>query len=339
MKHNRFFAILFAVAAFAAIPAFGASSLLTPDGVRYSVEMSADLPHVEIARAEGEERARLTVPSTQDATRESQAQLAYDSATDTLFVVWTRESDGVGEVRYATLSPAGHWSPARLVAAGSTMYRGLQFVLTHDVNDGVDATLMHVAWWSINGNLLTPEYALFAFENGRLVSAEQENLDDLAGLANARTANDAELEIGSELHPPLALDRSGNSVDVAFGSPNSTTLTRVNVVTRKIGVDVRIWKPLGRMGGRTPRSGLTSVTSAPVRAYMDKGHLALYTIDEELRFVVLRNNGTWSPVRTLRVDEDNTAADLLRDLEKTVEDLLDDESESEVESSDAPVSR
>lgn len=339
MKHNRFVAVLFALAFVAAIPAFGASSLLTPDGVRYTLELSADLAHVEIARAEGEERTRLIVPSTQDATRESQAQLAFDSATDTLFVVWTRESAGVGEVRYAALSPAGHWSPARLVAAGSSMYRGLQFVLTHDVNDGVDATLMHVAWWSINGNLLTPEYALFAFENGRLVSAEQENLDDLAGLATLRTTNDIDIPAGSELQPPLALDRSGNTVDVVFGSPQSTTVTRVNVVTRKVGADVRIWKPLGRRGGRTPASGLASLTSAPVRAYMDKGHLALYTIDDELRFVVLRNNGTWSPVRTLRIDEDNTATDLLRDLEKTVEELLDDESETEVESSDAAASR
>jgi len=340
MKRNRLFAIILAVAALAAVPVFGASSLLTPDGVRYSLEMSAELPHVEIARAEGEARTRLIVPSTHDAVRESQAQLAYDSATDTLFVVWTRESGGIGEVRYATLAPSGHWSPARLVAAGSSMYRGVQFVLTHDESDGVDATLMHVAWWSITGSILAPEYALFAFENGRLVSAEQENLEDLSNLADARLASDYVIETGNELHPPLALDRNGSSVDVAFGSTTSTAVTRLNVVTRtvKIGGDVRIWKPLGRMGGRTPRTGLMSLTAAPVRAYIDKGHLALYTIDDELRFVVLRNNGTWSPVRALRIDEDNTAEDLLRDLEKTVEELLDDESDAEAES-DTPASR
>ena len=324
MKH-RIFAAVFALAVVAAVPAFGAQSLLTPDGVRYTIEASAETPHVEIIRAEGDSRARLMVPSTQDATRESQVQLAYDSASDTLFVVWTREHAGVGEVRYATLSAAGYWSPARLVTAGSSMYRGVQLVVTR----ADDATLMHVAWWSINGTLLDPEYALFAFEKGSVVSAEVENLETLARLASDVSTTEYEMEVATPAHPPLALDRRGNSVDVAFGSVGATTINRVTVVPEKSDGHVRIWKPLGRAGTRTPRTRLIATATTPVHAYIDNGHLALYTIGEEFNFVVLRNNGTWSPVRTLRIDDDNTAHDLLRELESTVEDLLDDEDDEE----------
>lgn len=324
MKH-RILIVFFALAACIAVPVFGASSLLTPDGVRYTLETNPELPLIQIARAEAGERVQLIVPSTQDATRESQAQLAYDSATDTLFVVWVRESAGFGEVRYSTLSPAGHWSPTRLVTAGSTSYHGLQVVLTHGTSEDGDATLMHAAWWSMNGNLLAPEYALFAFENGRLVSAQLENLVELAGLASSVELAEFEITVGKAVHPPLVLDRDGETVDVAFGSTTTSSISRLNVVSRKIGGDVRIWKPLGRKGGRTPRTGLMSVGSAPVGAYMNDGHLALYTIGENFRFTVLRNNGTWSAVHTLRIDADNTAEDLLRELEKTVEELLDDE--------------
>lgn len=325
MKH-RLFAAVFALAVVAAVPTRAAQSLLTPDGVRYTVVNSAGAPHVEIARAAAGSRAHLMVPSTQDVVRESQVQLAFDSATDTLFVVWTREHAGLGEVRYATLSATGHWSPARLVSAGSSMYRGVQLVLTHAHADGIDATLMHVAWWSINGPALEPEYALFAFENGSVVSAEVEKLEDLAGVRSSVETAGYELEAGSPLHPPLALDRRGDRVDVAFGFVGSTAISRVTVVPEKEpGEVVRIWKPLGRNGTRTPRAGLTSIGDAPVQAYMDNGHLALYTIGEEFNFVVLRNSGRWSPVHTLPINSDNTAADLLRELENTVEELLDDE--------------
>lgn len=331
MKHWKL-TVLSALAACIAVPVFGASSLLTPDGVRYTLETNPEVPHVQLARAEAGERVQLIVPSTQDATRESQAQLAYDSATDTLFVVWVRESAGVGEVRYATLSSAGHWSPTRLVAAGSSTYHGVQLVLTHATSEDGEATLMHVAWWSRSGNLLEPEYALFAFENGRLVSAELENLIHLAGLATSLDLAEFETSVGQAVHPPLALDRDGETVDVAFGGTTTSSISRVKIVSRKVGGDVRIWKPLGRRGGRTPRTGLMSAGDAPVGAYMNDGHLALYTIGDSFRYTVLRNNGTWSAVYTLRIDAENTAEDLLRELENTVEELLDDEnSESEPE--------
>ena len=321
----RLFAAVIVVASLFAGPARAATSLITPDGIRYTLvpESSSD---VQIVRAEEDTRISLIVPTTQDAVKESQVQLAYDSATDTLFVVWAREASGVGEVRYATLGPGGHWSPARLVTAGATMYRGLQFIITHAETSDTTATLMHVAWWSVNGRLVEPEYAMFAFENARFVSAELRNLEDFVAAGGTVDSFGFE-EAGSPVHPPLALDRNGDAVDVLFGKVDSTKVTLMSIVPRKVGGNVRIWKPLGRKIKRTPSSGLVSLSDEPVEAYINNGHVALYSIGEELRFTVLRQNGTWSPVRALRVYDD-AAVDLRRELENTVEELLDEENQS-----------
>jgi hypothetical protein len=325
MKHH--FASLL-IAAALALPAFGLTSLLTPDGVRYALEPNPETPQVEIARAEGQKRARLVVPSTQDVWPEHDTQLGYDPATGTLFVIWSREGGAGSEVRYATLNENGDWSVPRLITAGSGAYRGLQFVLTHPAGEeGI--TLLHAAWWSLNGTRADAEYALLAFENGRLVSGDVQDLESLAAVQYDVTAAEFE-DTGNPLHPALALSRNGDSVDVVFGSMTSTEVTRFNVTARKIGNNVRIWKPVGRTGGRTQRSHLTSQDpGSPVHGLVRKGNIALYTMGEDFRFVITADGVNWSPVREVRIDEDNTAEDLLRELQKAVEEMENGEESEE----------
>ncbi|HEV7240649.1 MAG TPA: hypothetical protein VGQ36_15530 [Thermoanaerobaculia bacterium] len=323
MKH-RTIAVLFTLALLA-LPAMGASSVLTPGGVRYAIEATPDGPRIEITRAEGEARARLVVPSTQDAISEKQAQLAFDSMTDTLYVVWTREGGAAGaEIRYVALNAAGHWSSPRNVAAGSGMYRGLQLALTRSEHGGVTATLMHVAWWSINGPILDPEYAMFAFEKGTDATVEVANLEEMANVGDGVTASEYE-EVGEAIHPPLTMERNGDSVDVAFGSVSSTAITLLNIRPRKIGSEVRIWKPVGRTGVLTPKSQLVSSDSTPVQAILKGGLVALYTLGDDFNFVVLKKNNSWTTLRSVHVDEDNTSADLVRDLRAAMEEISEDE--------------
>ncbi len=330
MKLRRFFATLF-FAGIVAAPGFGATSVLTPDGIRYSIDPTPDRPQIEIGRAEGYDRATLVVPSTDDAVRESQAQLAFDAATDTLFVVWTRENGAGAEIRYATLNAQGHWSSPRNIAAGAGMYRGLQLAITRSEHGGTYATLMHTAWWSINGSVLDPEYGLFAFENGKDVSAEIVNLVELADAGDGPTASDWE-NTGLAVHPPLAMVRNGESVDVAFGTVSSTVVTRLKITPRKIGSTVRMWRPVGRGGTFTPRVNLTSPNENPVQAFIVNDRLALYTAGDDFRFVVLRKDNTWSSIHSVHVDEDNTAADLTNELRYTVEQLIEDEDAADQDS-------
>ena len=327
MKH-RTIAVLFTLALLA-LPAMGAGSVLTPDGIRYAIEATPDGPQIEITRAEGDARARLVVPSTEDAAPEKQAQLAFDSMTDTLYVVWTRDGGAAGaEIRYAALNAAGHWSAPRNVAAGSGMYRGVQLALTRSEYGGVTATLMHVAWWSINGPVLDPEYAMFAFEKGSDVTVSVGNLKEMADVGDGVTASEFE-DVGEAIHPPLTMERNGESVDVAFGSVDSTAITRLSILPRKIGGNVRIWKPVGRSGTMTPRSQLVSSDTTPVQAILKNGMVALYTLGADFNFVVLKKNNTWTTIRSVHVDEDNTSSDLVHDLRAAMEEISEDEDAGE----------
>ncbi|HUR83578.1 MAG TPA: hypothetical protein VM733_22670 [Thermoanaerobaculia bacterium] len=322
MKHHRFASLL--IGAALALPAFGATSLLTPDGVRYALEPAPDSPQVEIARSEGVQRARLVVPSTQDVNAEFDAQLLFDNATNSLFVVWSRDGVPGSEIRYAILDSTGKWSSPRLITAGAGAYRGLQFVLTHPSGDE-DVTLLHAAWWSLTGSRSEAEYALFAFENGRFLSGDVQDLESLAALQYDVTAGEYE-DVGTPLHPALAMERNGETVDVVFGSTTSTAVTRFNVTTRKIAGNVRIWKPVGRTVDRTERANLISTDpSSPVFGFIKKGNVALYTISEDFRFTVLKKDGTWSSIREIRIDADNTADDLLRELQHAVEEMVSEE--------------
>ena len=335
MKPSRFAAVLFTAAlSAAAVPAFGASSLLTPGGVRYAIVPDPDRAQVQIARAQGDLRATLVAPTTQDAERESQTQLAYDTATGTLYVVWVRDNAGNAEIRFASLNVDGEWSDPRMVAAGSGAYRDLQFVLTHAESDGQTATLLHLAWWSVNGRVREPEYAMFAFENGVPVSAQVANLDELAGLNGRVQTTELEYEYDA-IHPPMAMARNGEGVDVAFGAVGSSVLTRLNVTPRKVGGNVRIWKPLGRTPSRTPRAGVMLTTGTPVTGVIINGRLALYSVTDEFRFVVLRSDNTWSEVHAVRLDAENTVDELIRDLRHTVQELLDHESQAAADSAAA----
>ena len=325
MKHHRFASLL--IVAALALPAFGATSLLTPDGVRYAIEPAPDAPQVEIARAEGVKRARLVVPSTQDVNSEFDAQIAYDNVTNALFVVWSRDGATGSEIRYAMLDETGNWSAPRLITAGAGAYRGLQFVLTHPASDE-DVTLLHAAWWGLTGSRTEAEYALFAFERGRFVSGDVQDLESLAALQYDVTAGEYE-DAGNPLHPALAMERNGETVDVVFGSRTSTAVTRFNVTARKIAGNVRIWKPVGRSSDRTERANLTSSDPAsPVYGFIKKGNVALYTISEDFRFTVLRKDGTWSSIREIRIDADNTADELLRELQNAVEEMVNEDEEA-----------
>lgn len=338
MKPSRFAAVLFIAALSAgAVPALGSSSLLTPDGIRYAIVPEPDNPQVQIARAEGDLRATLVAPSTQDAGTESQAQLAYDTASGNLYVAWVRDNKGNAEIRFAAVNAEGEWSVPRMVAAGSGAYRNLQFVLTHVEENGRTTSFLHLAWWSVNGRLREPEYALFAFENGMAVSANVANLDELAALQGRVQTSALEYEPDA-IHPPLAMARNGEGVDVAFGAVDSTVLTRLNVTPRKIGGDVRIWKPLGRNGNRTQRSGAMLTSGEAVHGLIINGRLALYSVSDVFRFVVLRADGTWSDAHAVRVDEENTVDDLVRDLRHTVQELLDHDTEA-AEVAAAPAER
>lgn len=302
-----------ALAALLLLSAFAAAAdhspaVLTSDGVVYTV---APLPasKLQLVRREGELRQTVLVPS--DGGTVTEAELAYDSATATLFVVWHTQ-DAV----YVTRRVAdGPWSEPLLIDVGAKR-AGLELVITR-VNK---TTLLHAAWWKL-GTAPAAEYALLAYEYGEHASTFVGNLDALSGNTASENESSGENELMSEvLHPPLAMARAGSAgVDIVYGEVTSTRLHRI-ILEPKIRPDVRIWKPSRKGGGLTPRAGLMSVSGDPVRVILNKGRIILYAPDKKFRFVIYEN-GRWSPERMIQLDDNLTREQLVEELRKAVERL------------------
>ncbi|HEY0160686.1 MAG TPA: hypothetical protein VGF28_25600 [Thermoanaerobaculia bacterium] len=293
-------------------------TVLAPDSTLYTIDGGSGHAGLELSHRAGDVAEALLVPGTDDEANESDARLLWDSATDTLYVLWHSASPDRDAIMLAGLS-GGVWSEPMAIADGASVSRlGLQAALTRAAVDGEEgtgqATLIHAAWWSM-GAQPAAEYALIAFEDGQHVSTSVNALEELAGRRSTQSV-EAE-EVGAPLHPPLAMARAENSVDVVFGSERNTRITRVRLDPRRVQGDARIWKPSGRTGADTGPARLVAADSAPVQAFISKGRIVLYDPGAKFRYVVLEN-GVWSPLRMIQLDEKVTSDKLLRELHRTV---------------------
>jgi hypothetical protein len=293
-------------------------TVLTSDGVVYTVD-SSSRTQLRLIRRVADERSTIVVPTTEDTAIESQAQLLWDNAASTLYVVWHRSTERIDQILLSRLDAEGNWADPTLIATGQAAKRaGLQVAMTKVGAGASVTTLIHAAWWSINDKPVA-EYALLAFENGEFLSVTVDDLQELAG-ANGVYDDDTE-PVTEVLHPPLAMARgTGASVDVVFGSPYNTRLTRIVLEPRRVRPDVRIWKPSRKGGGVTPRAGLMSASGDPVKVILNQGRIVLYTPDNEFRFVMYQN-GQWTPERMIRLDAKLTREQMVQELNRTVEQL------------------
>ena len=306
----------------ASVAAYGASSALTPDGSRYSTEVAAESPHLLLVRVNGDTRVSVDVPSTDDDALEADPHVAYDALTGALYVVWTRRAEGVEEIRFAIRAADGTWSEPQTVTSGAERILGTQVAVTHGVEEDAGLPLIHVAWWKVGEAMAEPWYALVAIEKDRQPVTSFANLVDLAAIAADSEAASMEREdMGAAAHPPLAMSRNGQEVDIVFGAVDQTAVTRLTVAPRTIGGTARIFVPVGRSAFRTPRAKLASASEQPLQAMISRnGRIVLYAPGERFSYVVL-DNGEWTPVRSLKVDEKLTLDHVLKDLQRTVEEL------------------
>lgn len=315
------FVALLLVASFASAQE-SVQTVLRPDSTVYAVDASKPAAQLEVSRRRGEVRDTLIVPTTDDEAIESDARLAFDVTTGTVFVIWHRSQEGIDEIRLAALNRADEWSGVHRIAGGEGSRRaGLQIVLSHQREEGdeADTTLLHAAWWNL-GERVTPEYALIAFEEGVHLSTEITDLrtfskdDDTSAMRELSEGEDT----GAVAHPPLAMVRAGKFVDVLFGAEQTTVVTRVRVEPKRISTNARIWRPSGKTSQRTPPGRLTSNSTAPVRAFISGDRIVLFTPDAQFRYSVF-DNGVWTPVRMIELDEKLTSERLLQQLRHSVE--------------------
>jgi hypothetical protein len=318
---------VFCIVLLAATFAFAQETVLMPNGTVYAIDATASGAQLELSRRRGDVRETLAVPTTGDEAIESQARLAYDATSNTMYVLWHRAAEGVDEIRLASMNEAEEWSEPQTVAGGADARRlGLHMVLTHAREDGdeFETTLVHVAWWSLGADAAKPEYALLAFDHGQHVSTELLDLSSLkiASLVQDKGAADEPEETGDAVHPPMFMARAenghDNGVDVVFGAPRTTSVTRVRIQPTRISSEARIWRPSGRMVQKTPPARFTSLGTDPVQTFIKGDRLVLYTPDAKFRYSIF-DNGEWTPIRMIGLDEHVTKDHVLRELQRTVE--------------------
>jgi hypothetical protein len=288
-------------------------SVLTSDSTFWTVSVPAESAHLELTRRNGELRSAIVVPTTDDDAIESDARLAWDRRSNTLFVMWERAAEGVNETKLAALLDDGTWSEPMVIAADGARRAGLQLVMTSIHEEDADTTFLHAAWWKLSGEDVEVEYALLAFDGGTLLST------DVSTLNATEHSTFAVEDTGAPVHPPLAMVRDKDGVEVIFGERDTTAVNRVNLQPNRIEANARMWRP-GRSvaGTRTPSSRLASNDGKPVQSFAVNGRIVLYTPDAMSRYSIF-DNGEWTPVRMIKLDENLTSEHLLQELHRAVE--------------------
>jgi hypothetical protein len=289
---------------------------LMDDNMLWSVDGSAARPSLVLTLRIGDQQQSVLVPTTSDDAMDASPRLAWDAASRTLFVLWRRAGANGDEIRLARRYASGRWAPPIVIANGSSASRaGLQLAITRaKEQDQSTITLVHAVWWTL-GERPKAEYALAAFQGAELLSTSVDSLDELAALHASGTDDE---DTGRAVHPPMAMVPQDGGVEVAFGAPRTTAMTRVQLEPGKIAPNARIWRPSGKQGRRTPAALLISASSSPVESFIVGSNVVLYTPDTRFRYVVFED-GKWTPVRTLTTDEKLTSEDLVRELRRSVE--------------------
>ena len=118
-----------AIGAVAAL-ADGPQAVLSTDGAVYTVSDESNT-ELRIVRRIGTQRSTYLVPTTGDDGIESDANLAWDAANKTLYVMWHRSGDRTDQIFLARFFSDGTWSDPLLVATGAQVQRvGLEMVMT-----------------------------------------------------------------------------------------------------------------------------------------------------------------------------------------------------------------
>jgi hypothetical protein len=318
----RLFAAALALTVAGVAGATEPQTVLTPDSTLFTVQTAAAGNALELTRRFGDTREPMLVPGTDDAAVERDARLVYDSRNEMLFVVWQRQDGNMDEILFATLNAKNEWSQPQAITSGGGRHAGLQVILSTvkaKTAEESDATLLNLAWWTINPQQSTPEYAIVAYENRKHVSTYVDNLIELANIREAE--GDSEIEdTGKAEHPPLAMAKTDSGIDVVFGRDRSTGLTRLRVEPRRVAGNARMWRPVGRTGSTIGPARLVTADSDPVQAFISKGRVVLYTPDSRFRFVVF-DNGKWQPIRMIELDGTVSSEELVQQLRRTVDEM------------------
>ena len=319
------------------LPLFAAAqdreALLTPDGTLFTV--STNLSHIDASAAEGhlvlrsqrgDEVTSEIVPATLGGGLHAEADMAYDTESQTLFVFWLNyTSVQTSHLMFAWRDANGTWSEAETFGQQFDYHSNLRIAATRKASeeDGTvgpeSAISVHLVWWENNtDNEESAQYAMLALDKGRIESFRRLDLTKFAADAEGDAlAPDVDRSVLKQ--PLLFASPQQDSVLVVFGDPAKEELHQVRVRPTRVVAEGRLRVPVGRheRSNRAP-SFRVAANSRMEGIAGESSRLALYTRDTgRLQYVIMKEDGAWSEARSITLDEQITssaAIDALRRL-------------------------
>ncbi|HXH38900.1 MAG TPA: hypothetical protein VNN08_09755 [Thermoanaerobaculia bacterium] len=347
--------ISFAVALFA-VAALGQTEdrdvLITPSGTVYTVETVTPDPSgaIDASRTlvltvqNGSDVSHIVVPDSTTSGFHFGGGLAYDTDTDTLFVVWTHTPNGMSSELLLTSLHAGTWQPA--VSIDNERYRlrsNLRLGMTRRVSqllaDGTSADapalLLHVVWWEDSGTGEEARYALLTIDKGALVlPIETHSLGEfVAASDNGYTSVDPTFNKEILRHPAIVSPPMQSAVEIIFGDTHTNVIHGVTlrpVIDLHPQAEHRIHIPVGiGAGGGIAGGGAKALSiGAPSTFSADwKGPVTVLQRGDRLAFAnagdtslnyITYSSGAWTGVKSIAINSHFSAEAALAALDRMV---------------------
>jgi len=233
--------------ALAAVATAEEKSLLTPDGTLYHVQSglyrsfepqgTAAQPGDIVIRWDSLDQAGVAlsgiIPGTDNGDPKDQFDLAYDSLSQTLVLVWNDKTQVITSIQFAVLQK-GIWTPAQLIPSGMFSFAANpQLLITHQTVQDLDVngneydtarSIISVTWWE--GSIRPrARFAPIFVENGSIDLADIQ-IYDLPELVGSQTIATASGAIENPLYeiPTLQQDGLSSTILATFADLATGTL-------------------------------------------------------------------------------------------------------------------
>ncbi|MBV9070278.1 MAG: hypothetical protein JO093_16640 [Acidobacteria bacterium] len=318
--------------------------LVTPEGAVYTIEQQVPSDSsgvaannvLQLSIQNGSETQRLLVPESLSAGFHSDAVLAYDSTSKTLFILWTHMPSGMSSELILASYHEGKWQHAIAIdSQGYENHLNLRLGITRRVSqlqkDGTyadaPALILHALWWDSNAHGEEARYALLPIENGAVSesSIEIHSLDEF--VTDGGELNTVDPNFNSEIlrHPAIVSSPMQTSVDIVFGDTKKNSIHKVSLHPI---ADTRIHIPVGVVGGG-PKGGPKSLSMPPPASFtadwrgpitvIERGDRLVFAnaTDKALNYLTY-SDGAWTDVKAIALSNKLSAETALAAVDKMV---------------------
>jgi len=318
--------------------------LVTPEGTVYTVEQQTPSESSGVAATNilqlsiqngSAEPQRLIVPESLQAGFHSDAALAYDTASKTLFLVWSHMPNGMSSELLLASYRDGKWQRAISIdSQGYSNHLNLRLGITRRVSqlqkDGTyadaPALILHALWWESNGHGQEARYAMLPIEDGALSqdAVEIHSLEEFVGKDETVNAVDENFNPEILRHPAIVSSPMQSSVDIVFGDTDKKVIHRI---TLQPIAQHRIHIPVG-IGGGAPGGGKALNLIAPASftaewsgriTVIEHGDRLIFAnaTDKALNYITY-SDGTWSEAKSIMLNSKLTVETALAAVDKMV---------------------